>query len=339
MLAYPNSIERGFWGSNSIHCQNNNNYNHDSNDSYCHDYNDDNNISNNNNNNDNNNNENDHKNNKKSNIDINKNYRFPYLSYSANEKRFLDIKLTQWLIQIQILNPLDATNRFSTWCPLSDSFEKFTSSTFNNNNKSDNNNNNNNNNYNNNNDNNNNNNNIDNNNNYNNNDNNNNDNDSNHKNININNNSNNNNNNDNNYNNITNFHSSFKQQHTTLLAWEGVIRDGSMLCDVANWLFKKKNRPYTAFPSFSTSNHLSEEFSIRSSHVHTKTTPRTYEQCVAKIEKCLCTLRGVHSMSTRYLCGGQKGIGEYIVRGCWDAVWGLLEDIRRYVRSVVFCIV
>ena len=127
-------------------------------------------------------------------------------------------------------------------------------------------------------------------------------------------------------------HSSFKQ-YTTLLAWEGVIRDGTVLCDAADWLAQKFDRSTTSFSTHSTSNYYSPDVFVRSSSVLTNTTPRTFTQCVAKIEKCLCTLRGVHSMSTRYLSGGKTSVGEFIVRGCWDAVWGLLEDIRRYVRS------
>ena len=128
-------------------------------------------------------------------------------------------------------------------------------------------------------------------------------------------------------------HSSFKQ-YTTLLAWEGVIRDGTVLCDAADWLARKFDRSTTSFLTHTTSNHYSPDVFVRSSSsVLTNTSPRTFTQCVARIEKCLCTLRGVHSMSTRYLTGGRTGVAEFIVRGCWDAVWGLLEDIRRYVRS------
>ena len=235
MQAYPSGLECKFWDSNIAEM--NNNIKGDS----------------------------------QNNVGINHNnrsYRFPYLSYSAYGKRSLDISLTQWLLGIQILKPLTATNLFNKWCPSSDFNEKRF--------------------------------------------------------IHV----------DNDVENYVSSHSSFKQ-YTTLLAWEGVIRDGTVLCDAADWLFRKVNRSTTSFSTHSTSNYYSPDDFARASSVLTKTIPRTFAQCVARVEKCLCTLRGVHSMSTRYLTVGKAGIGELIVRGCWDAVWGLLEDIRRYVRSLV----
>ena len=230
-------------------------------------------------------------------------YRFPYLSYSANEKRSLDITLTKWLLSIGVLTYVTSSDPYCTWCPPSDcttdNFKNSKNKEYNNNNYD-----------------------------------------------------------RNEHHSTYSRHSSFTP-HTTLLAWEVVVRDGTLLSDATDWLAKKMNTPsfstsFTPVPtSFSTSfdsendpqssssslihsDALSLTTLARTDHnrcVRTKTTPRTYTHCLSNIERSLRTLRCTHGMSTRYLSGGNMSVGDYIARGCWDAVWGVLEDIRRYVRT------
>ena len=132
--------------------------------------------------------------------------------------------------------------------------------------------------------------------------------------------------------------------HSTLLAWEGAIRDGTVLCDVCDWLLHVvENRQGKTLHSSSTN-------STRITHTtHTTHTTmyqtaggtyspvrRTYAQSVAYVQRCLATLRCVRGIGTRYLSEGRVGgntwgtdLGEMVVRGSWDVVWGLLEDVRR----------
>jgi len=89
----------------------------------------------------------------------------------------------------------------------------------------------------------------------------------------------------------------------TILELEGPIRDGSLLCLVTESLLGLPVKVWNKRPT-------------------------TYAQCVSNISKATCSLRRCSSMSGRYL---HTGVEEEIVRGNWDCVLGLLEDIRRCI--------
>ena len=93
---------------------------------------------------------------------------------------------------------------------------------------------------------------------------------------------------------------------STMLELEGPIRDGTLLCLlIESWL----NLP------------------IKPWNKH----PLTYSQCVANISKAVSALQVCLNMSGRYL---HQGIEDEIVRGNWDCILGLLEDIRKFRDSI-----
>eukprot|EP01038_Epipyxis_sp_PR26KG_P004370 gene4370-6182_t len=59
--------------------------------------------------------------------------------------------------------------------------------------------------------------------------------------------------------------------------------------------------------------------------------PHTYAQCLSNVSKCVNALKACSRMSTRFL---YHGIEEEIVRGSWDSILGLLEDIHRYADII-----
>lgn len=189
---------------------------------------------------------------------------YPYLPYSAIEKKNLDLSLTKWLLEIDVLKPLTATAPHAQY-PTQDLGSDVES--------------------------------------------------------------------------IPLTHSC-----TTLLAWEGLVRDGTVLCDATNWLVNTMHRDsvYDRQPSDNPT--LRSTVVYQRGVVNQTRSPRTYAQCVSNVDSCLNVLRFVHTMSTRYLGGGgdgmsvwgdgvsgerRCGVGDMVVRGCWDVVWGILEDIRR----------
>ena len=189
---------------------------------------------------------------------------YPYLPYSAIEKKNLDLSLTKWLLEIDVLKPLTATAPHAQY-PTQDLGSDVES--------------------------------------------------------------------------VPRPHSC-----TTLLAWEGLVRDGTVLCDATNWLVNKVHRDslYDRQPSDNPT--LRSTVVYQRGVVNQTRSPRTYAQCVSNVNSCLNVLRFVHTMSPRYLAGGgdgtsvwgdgvsgdrRCGVGDMVVRGCWDVVWGILEDIRR----------
>ena len=92
----------------------------------------------------------------------------------------------------------------------------------------------------------------------------------------------------------------------TILELEGPIRDGSLLCVVTENLLGLPVKVWNRRPT-------------------------TYAQCVSNINKATSSLRRCSTMSGRFL---HTGVEEEIVRGNWDCVLGLLEDIRRCIDKV-----
>lgn len=93
---------------------------------------------------------------------------------------------------------------------------------------------------------------------------------------------------------------------STMLELEGPIRDGTLLCLlIESWL----NLP------------------IKPWNKH----PLTYSQCVANIGKAVSSLQICLNMSGRYL---HQGIEDEVVRGNWDCILGLFEDIRKFHDNV-----
>ena len=88
----------------------------------------------------------------------------------------------------------------------------------------------------------------------------------------------------------------------TILALESYVKDGTLLCVLVTQTMRLPlpNRTY-----------------------HTR--PHTYSQCVANVHQCTRALRACRSMSVRYL---YEGVEEEVVRGRWDSVLGLLEDMH-----------
>jgi hypothetical protein len=196
--------------------------------------------------------------------------RYPYLPYTALEKRSLDMSLTQWLLCIGVITPLTATDPSRTRSPsyLSDPSSY-------------------------------------------------------------------------------SLHSSFTP-YSTLLAWEGTIRNGTVLCGAAEWVVQtvattnltakasQRSILTTGYPTLSSS--ASHPVPYRAGRLNYAQTPRTLAQCVRNAQVCISTLRCLHGMSVRYLGGGDELHGhsdgsndpwDLVVRGSWDVVWGLLEDMRR----------
>jgi hypothetical protein len=88
---------------------------------------------------------------------------------------------------------------------------------------------------------------------------------------------------------------------TTLLELEGPVRDGSLFCMITESLIGLSIQTWNK-------------------------RPLTYIQCIENVKKATASLRNYTSMSGRYL---HNGVEEEIVRGNWDCVLGLLEDIHR----------
>ena len=86
----------------------------------------------------------------------------------------------------------------------------------------------------------------------------------------------------------------------TILAFERRIRDGTLLCALASHILKKK--------------------------VMTIVDPKTYKQCLDNVHRCTWSLKSVTRMGKRYLHGGCE---DDIVRGDWNTILGLLEDMHR----------
>jgi hypothetical protein len=196
--------------------------------------------------------------------------RYPHLSYTAVEKRSLDMALTQWLLGIGVITPLTATDPSRTRSPSSPvDYSPYS------------------------------------------------------------------------------LHSSFTP-YSTLLAWEGTIRNGTVLCGAAEWVVQtvtKANLTATAshrsilttgYPTLSSS--AGHPVPYQAGRLNYAQTPRTLAQCVRNVQLCISTMRCLHGMSVRYLCDGDDLHGRsdgsndpwaLVVRGSWDVVWGLLEDMRR----------
>jgi hypothetical protein len=125
--------------------------------------------------------------------------------------------------------------------------------------------------------------------------------------------------------------------HSTLLAWEGSIRDGTVLCDVCDWLLQVvENRQAKTQQSSSSTTHTTQSTMYQTAGGAYNPVRRTYVQSVLYVQRCLTALRCVRGIGARYLSEGRIGgntggtdLAEMVVRGSWDVVWGLLEDVRR----------
>ena len=202
--------------------------------------------------------------------------RYPYLPYSASEKRSLDMSLTHWLLAVGVITPLTATDPHRKRPPICPSDPSPSPCSI---------------------------------------------------------------------------HSSFTQ-YSTLLAWEGSIRNGTALCDAAEWVVQtvtkanqaaaSTNRSVFVKGSPTYSSHVTpipmtrNSVAYRVGQLNHARTPRTLAQCVANVQLCISSLRCLHGMSVRYLgddLDGRNGKSndpwDLVVRGSWDVVWGLLEDMRR----------
>lgn len=89
----------------------------------------------------------------------------------------------------------------------------------------------------------------------------------------------------------------------TILALESYLKDGTLLCEISEQL---------GLP-------------VRAPLRH----PHTYSQCLSNVTKCLDGLRTA-KVNKRFL---YAGVEEEIVRGHWDAILGLLEDMHIYYDS------
>lgn len=145
----------------------------------------------------------------------------------------------------------------------------------------------------------------------------------------------------------------------SLLALEGPIRDGTLLCKLTECVLS----PDDAIPKKNRQCKNSFRYSGAAGGTSWNVcrgwnkSPQSYTQCIANLRKCLDCLRNVNNnagastggcissstagtgagffttsksivyMSPRYLHGGME---EDIVRGDWNAILGLLEDIHRF---------
>jgi hypothetical protein len=94
---------------------------------------------------------------------------------------------------------------------------------------------------------------------------------------------------------------------STILTYERQLRDGTIFCLL---LEESSFRVLINFP---------RQPWYRS--------PKTYKQCLSNVSYVVASLRNIPQISRRYL---YIGIEEEIVRGHWDGILGLLEDIHRY---------
>ena len=87
----------------------------------------------------------------------------------------------------------------------------------------------------------------------------------------------------------------------TIIALESFLRDGTLFCRLVSVVLGTQLTGW----------HRS---------------PHSYSQCVANLRKATAALRNVRLMGKRCLYGG---VEEHIVRGDWDVILGLLEDLHR----------
>lgn len=96
------------------------------------------------------------------------------------------------------------------------------------------------------------------------------------------------------------FLGSLSQQVNTILYLESYIKDGTLLCFLCSHVF-----------------HLPINSYLKN--------PLTYKQCLINVSKVVKLLRLCPSMSKRFL---YKNIEDDLIRGNWDAILGLLEDLH-----------
>ena len=87
----------------------------------------------------------------------------------------------------------------------------------------------------------------------------------------------------------------------TILELEGSVREGLLFCIIAQVYLNAPIKPWNK-------------------------RPLTYGHCVSNVRKAMQSFLTLPNMSHRYL---SHGVDEDIVRGDWDCVLGLLEDLRR----------
>lgn len=96
---------------------------------------------------------------------------------------------------------------------------------------------------------------------------------------------------------------------SSILSLEGPLRDGTLLCELVI-------------------SHLHANSSIQRFNQH----PKSFQQCLANVALAVSSLRNVPGMSHRFL---YTGVDEEIVRGHWDGIIGLLEDMHRCYDGVL----
>jgi hypothetical protein len=94
---------------------------------------------------------------------------------------------------------------------------------------------------------------------------------------------------------------------TTILSLEGYFKDGTLFCMVLEKILQLS---------------LPAEW---------KKHPKTYAECVGNVKLVVDVLRKCQNMKSRYLF---DGVEIDIVRGKWDCILGLLEDMHRYADNV-----
>lgn len=119
---------------------------------------------------------------------------------------------------------------------------------------------------------------------------------------------------------------------STILSYEKYLRDGTLFCYLlTSQTFLTSSTDKSSYEKYDINPKVIASITALSQHNLLASQwyrdPKTFQHCLSNVSAACSVLRNIPNMSQRFL---YHGIETEIVRGHWDGILGLLEDVHRF---------